>query len=68
MRYELGFGDSPQTIEVEDSRVTDILLPNHVEAAASGEEEVEKALDAPHRQQKAGGAGRGQTPGGDHHQ
>ncbi len=47
MRYELGFGDSPQTIEVEDSRVTDILLPNHVEAAASGEEVVEKALDAP---------------------
>ena len=47
MRYELGFGDSSQTIEVEDSRVTDILLPNHVEAAASGEEEVEKALDAP---------------------
>ncbi len=47
MKYELGFGDSPQTIEVADSRVADILLPNHVEAAASGEEEVEKALDSP---------------------
>ena len=47
MRYELGFGDSPQTIEIEDGRVLDILLPGHGEAAADEKEEVERALSAP---------------------
>lgn len=47
MRYELGFGTSPQVIEVDDSQVLDVLLPNHVEAAADGVLEVERALDHP---------------------
>ena len=47
MQYELGFGKGIQTVEIGESRVLDVLLPNPVQKYLTGEAEVRRALAAP---------------------
>ena len=47
MQYELGFGKGVQTVEIEEARVLDVLLPNPVQKYLTGEAEVRRALAAP---------------------
>lgn len=47
MRYELGFGKGTQAVEVKESCLLDVLLPNPVLKELTGEEEVRRALMAP---------------------
>ena len=47
MQYELGFGKGTQTVEIKESCLLDVLLPNPVLKELKGEEEVRRALTAP---------------------
>ena len=47
MRYELGFGKSVQSVEIDEKNVLDVLLPNPIVKELTGEAEVRRALAAP---------------------
>ena len=47
MKFELGFGQGVQALEIPDANVQQVLLPNPVEHTLSGAEEVARALDHP---------------------
>ncbi|MCR5088761.1 MAG: nickel-dependent lactate racemase [Oscillospiraceae bacterium] len=47
MLYELGFGKGTQKLEIEESFVREVLLPNPVKKELIGEEEVRRAMVAP---------------------
>lgn len=47
MRLEIGFGNSPQTVELPDQNILGILEPNTVEVTITGVEAVENALQNP---------------------
>ena len=47
MQSELGLGKGVQTVEIKESCLLDVLLPNPVNKELTGEEEVRRALAAP---------------------
>ena len=47
MQYEFGLGKGVQTVEIKESCLLDVLLPNPVNKELTGEEEVRRALAAP---------------------
>ncbi|MBQ8075987.1 MAG: nickel-dependent lactate racemase [Oscillospiraceae bacterium] len=47
MRFELGFGKGVQPVEIDESCLLDVLLPNPVTKALTGEAEVRRALAEP---------------------
>ena len=47
MRYELGFGQGVQTVEIDERHVLNVLLPNPIQKDLTGEAEVRRALAAP---------------------
>jgi nickel-dependent lactate racemase len=47
MRIELGFGDSPQAVDIPDANLTRVLRPNNVRAGRRGVALVEEALQRP---------------------
>lgn len=47
MKFEIGFGTCPQTVEIPDANIAGVLTPNEVEVACRGEEEVRRALANP---------------------
>lgn len=47
MEFKIGFGTTPQSVQLPDKNVIDILLPNQVEITSFGEEEVIRALQEP---------------------
>ena len=47
MHYELGYGKGTQTVEIKETCLLDVLLPNPVLKELTGEEEVRRALAAP---------------------
>jgi len=47
MRLEIGFGTTPQTVEIPDENIAGILTPNEVEVPLKGEQLVVEALQNP---------------------
>ena len=47
MKLEIGFGSCPQTVELPDETVLDVLYPNGIEAPADSAAEVARALLSP---------------------
>ncbi len=47
MRLEIGFGTTPQTVEVPDENIIGVLAPNRVAIKASGTKEVLRAIRNP---------------------
>ena len=47
MELELGYGNGVQRFVVKDKNLTDVLVPNAVQAKLKGEEEVRRALLEP---------------------
>lgn len=47
MRLEIGFGSSPQAVEIPDTNVIGVLEPNVVEISEKGAEVVRRALQNP---------------------
>ena len=47
MQYELGFGKGLQSVDVKETSLLDVLLPNPVRKELTGEAEVRRALAAP---------------------
>ncbi len=47
MKLSLGFGKSPQEVEIPEENILDILEPNDVEILSSGKEEVLRAIRNP---------------------
>ncbi len=47
MIYELGFGDTPQKVVIEDRNVMGVLLPNQIDIERRDEDAVEYALEHP---------------------
>lgn len=47
MKLEIGFGDCPQSIEINDANVIGILTPNNITINLTGTEEVQRALNSP---------------------
>ena len=47
MRVEIGFGQTPQTVEIPDKNVIGVLTPNDIEVAVKGEQLVLEALANP---------------------
>ena len=47
MNFDLGFGKGVQTVEIEETCLLDVLLPNPVQKELTGEDEVRRALAAP---------------------
>lgn len=47
MKLKIGFGSSPQTVDVPDANVIGVLLPNEVEIGCRGEQAVIDALKNP---------------------
>ena len=47
MKFELGFGQGVQALEIPGANVQQVLLPNPVEHTLSGAEEVARALNHP---------------------
>ena len=44
MKLEIGFGTTPQIVELPDKNVDGILYPNEVTVATTGAEEVNRSL------------------------
>lgn len=44
MRFELGFGKEKMGFNIGDKNLSDVLIPNTVETAITGKEEVQRAL------------------------
>lgn len=47
MKLEIGFGDCPQSIEINDANVIDILTPNNITINLTDAKEVQRALNSP---------------------
>lgn len=47
MKLEIGFGTTPQIVELPDKNVDGILYPNEVTVATTGAEEVNRSLSHP---------------------
>lgn len=47
MRVEIGYGDTPQTVEIPDANILGILAPNEVTVSETGEAAVRAALARP---------------------
>ena len=47
MQLEIGFGNAPQTVELPDENVLDVLYPNGIEAPEDSAAEVARALSSP---------------------
>jgi len=47
MQLKIGFGTAPQTVDIPDANMLDILRPNDVSAGKTGVEAVEEALRNP---------------------
>ena len=47
MKLEIGFGSCPQTVELPDETVLDVLYPNGIEAPKDSAAEVARALRDP---------------------
>jgi len=47
MRFEIGFGTTPQALEIPDGNIVGVLMPNEVEVAVKGVELVVEALQNP---------------------
>ena len=47
MLFEIGFGTTPQALEIPDSNIAGVLKPNEVEVSVKGEELVKEALKKP---------------------
>lgn len=47
MKYEIGFGISPQYADIPDANITGVLLPNEIQTCFRGEEAVLRALATP---------------------
>lgn len=47
MKLEIGYGATPQMVEMPDANLMDVLLPNEVQTGSEGEAAVQEALAAP---------------------
>ena len=47
MKLEIGFGTTPQIVELPDKNIDGILYPNEVTVATTGAEEVNRSLSHP---------------------
>lgn len=47
MKLEIGFGTTPQTVEVPDANIAGILMPNEIEIPVKGKQLVLESLQAP---------------------
>lgn len=47
MEIEIGYGTTPQKLNLPDEQILDILYPNHVNIHLRGKEEVQRALSRP---------------------
>ena len=47
MIFEIGFGNSPQKVNIPDDMLAGVLLPNDIEAPGHGAVEAERALNSP---------------------